>query len=99
MSEQRKLLTTKDACEYLGGISEDTLVDRRKRKEFAYYKLGGRYFYAVADLDAYIERCRVAAAPRPRVERQPVPVAQRKPGRPPNKPPTDSGYYPGMKVV
>ena len=53
------LVTPEEAGEYLG-LSPGTLSNMRgKNKGPAYYKQGGRVAYKRADLDAYIESCRV----------------------------------------
>lgn len=57
-------LTPRRAAEALG-IGVDTLGARRRGGEIPYYKVGGRYYYRLADLRAYLESKRVEAKARP----------------------------------
>ena len=49
------LLDTRQACEYLGGISRNLLWKLVNRdKAFPYYKVGGSNKYDRRDLDRYV---------------------------------------------
>jgi hypothetical protein len=52
-----ELLDTNQAAEFLGGISPVTLNTWRstKRYDLPYVKIGGRVFYRVEDLRAFVE--------------------------------------------
>lgn len=52
-----ELLDTNQAAEFLGGISPVTLNTWRstKRYDLPYVKVGGRVFYRVDDLRAFVE--------------------------------------------
>jgi len=52
-----ELLDTNQAAEFLGGISPVTLITWRstKRYDLPYVKIGGRVFYRVEDLRAFVE--------------------------------------------
>ena len=52
-----ELLDTTQAAEFLGGISPVTLNTWRctKRYDLPYVKIGGRVFYRVDDLRAFVE--------------------------------------------
>ncbi len=52
-----ELLDTNEASKFLGGISPTTLETWRstKRYRLPYVKIGGRVFYRVSDLLAFVE--------------------------------------------
>ncbi|EXJ14592.1 helix-turn-helix domain-containing protein [Imhoffiella purpurea] len=56
---RQQRLTRAQAAEYLG-IPEHTLANwvTTKRKRVPYLKVGRRVYYAVADLDRFLEECR-----------------------------------------
>jgi len=56
-----ELLDTNQAAEFLGGISPVTLNTWRstKRYDLPYVKIGGRVFYRVNDLNAFLESRKV----------------------------------------
>ena len=61
MSTGKKLrISGPEAAEYLG-IPERRLKDWRKLRIVPYYKIGGKCIYAVADLDAVLEKGYVPA--------------------------------------
>jgi len=55
-SSKPELLDTDQAAEFLGGISPVTLITWRcnKRYDLPYVKIGGRVFYRVEDLRAFV---------------------------------------------
>jgi len=55
-----KLLTGKEACQVLGGISRKTLWRWVQRGEIVHVILGGRRRYPVADI---LDRCRRRSYP------------------------------------
>ena len=87
MTEQ--LLKPQEVCQTLG-ISYGTLMTLLQEHAIGGYKVGGQWRFAQADVDAYIQRCRVASRPASR----PEPCVKR--GRPVKY---GCGYVPGMKVV
>lgn len=93
------MLTTRDVCEQLS-ISRSSVGRLVTDGELPCYKLGKSLRYYQSDVDAYVERCRIAAAPaavcapQPRTKPQPE---KRKRGRPIKNAVPE--YYPGMRVV
>ena len=54
-SQARKLLDTKQAAEYLGGIKPNTLeIQRVQGTGVQYIKIGRLVRYRIEDLDAYL---------------------------------------------
>lgn len=49
------LFNQREACQYLGGISRNTLANLRKEGKIVETKLGHRVFFKKQDLDQYIE--------------------------------------------
>lgn len=60
MQATKQKLTTTEAAEYLG-VTKATLETWRctRRVNVPYFKVGTRVWYSLADLDAYLETCRV----------------------------------------
>jgi excisionase family DNA binding protein len=61
-----KLFSVREAAKELGR-STDFVRDEINRKRLAYHRLGGRIFVCERDLEAYLNRSRIAAfgeAPR-----------------------------------
>jgi excisionase family DNA binding protein len=57
-----KLLTASDAAA-LTGLSEETLAQwRSQRRGIPYLKIGRSVRYALADVQAYLEGCRVSVS-------------------------------------
>ena len=93
------MLTTKDVCDQLS-ISRTSVGRLVTDGELPCYKLGKSLRYYQSDVDAYVERCRIAAAPAAVCAPQPRPKPQpekRKRGRPIKNAVPE--YYPGMRVV
>jgi excisionase family DNA binding protein len=58
----RKRINSKDAAEYLG-VTPRELKEIRRQRRIAFYRIGHRTMsFAVADLDAFLLKCRVAPA-------------------------------------
>lgn len=58
----RGRLGSKDVAGYMGVTSRE-LKELRKRRALAFYRIGHRTVtYAIADLDAFLAKCRVAPA-------------------------------------
>ena len=58
-----RLLTVEQVAERTG-LSVHTLNQWRSRKlHFTYVKIGRRVFYIAADVEGYIQRCRVCVPP------------------------------------
>ena len=91
------LLTTQDVCEQLS-ISRSSVGRLVALGDLPCYRLGKSLRYYQADIDAYLERCRVKVSPAITCApaQQPAPP-KRKRGRPIQN--TVPEYYPGMKVV
>ena len=91
------MLTTKDVCEQLS-ISRSSVGRLVALGDPPCYQLGKSLRYYQADIDAYLERCRVKVSPAITCApvQQPAPQ-KRKRGRPIKN--TTPEYYPGMKVV
>lgn len=87
------MLTTKDVCDQLS-ISRSSVGRLVTDGELPCYKLGKSLRYYQSDVDAYVERCRIAAAPAAVCAPQPE---KRKRGRPIKNAVPE--YYPGMRVV
>jgi hypothetical protein len=64
MASEQKLMTPSEACEYLGGMAEQTLAVWRSTKRYGlpYVKIGSKVFYKQADLDAFIAARTVGSA-------------------------------------
>ena len=90
MTATDRFIKPEAVCELLG-ISRNTLCRLLAEKQIAGYKVGGQWRFAQADIDTYIQRCRVSAAPTVRI----APQAPKR-GRPPKG---GYRYVPGMKVV
>jgi hypothetical protein len=62
MPTTRTRLSSAAAAQHLG-ISTRELKELRRQRRVAYYRIGHRTMtYAVADLDAFLTKCRVAPA-------------------------------------
>jgi len=59
-STHKQKLNTREAAEYLG-VTKATLETWRctKRQNVPFYKVGSRVWYDRADLDVYLDTCRV----------------------------------------
>lgn len=55
---KREKLNTRQAAEYIK-VSEVTMWKLRKEGRIAFYNVRGTYFYDLADLDAYLNSCRI----------------------------------------
>ena len=80
------LLTTKEACLFLG-VSEATLRRMARDGDVAKYKIRGSVRFDRADLNRYLASCRVQVLPPVRVERKVSSSSRR------------CEYVPGMQVV
>lgn len=69
------MLTTKDVCDQLS-ISRSSVGRLVTDGELPCYKLGKSLRYYQSDVDAYVERCRIAAAPAAVCAPQPRPKPQ-----------------------
>ena len=56
---EQEYLTTKSACQFLGGVSRDFLDDLRKDGFLSFRKVGGVVLYRVSDIRKLIEAHRV----------------------------------------
>ena len=56
---EQEYLTTKSACQFLGGVSRDFLDDLRKDGYLSFRKVGGVVLYRVSDIRKLIEAHRV----------------------------------------
>jgi excisionase family DNA binding protein len=64
------MLTVKEAAKRLG-ISQSKLYQLVSERKIAHYRVGGKIVFAEADLDAYLESCRVEAGGVARAPRRP----------------------------
>ena len=56
---EQEYLTTKSACQFLGGVSRDFLDDLRRDGFLSFRKVGGVVLYRVSDIRKLIEAHRV----------------------------------------
>ena len=68
MNEENKLLTTKEASQYLG-LSEKTLATHRVKGTGPTFIKRGRVFYYKSDLDAWLQEARYTSTAQARLGR------------------------------
>lgn len=90
------LLTKDDVCKMLS-ITEATLKRLMERRAIQYYKVGGRVRFTTEDVEEYVRRVRVPAAPLRVTAPQVASDEKRGVGRPSTA--QQTGYTPGMRVV
>ena len=68
MNEENKLLTTKEASQYLG-LSEKTLATHRVKGSGPVFVKRGRIFYLKPDLDAWLQEAKYTSTAQARLGR------------------------------
>ena len=91
------MLTTKDVCEQLS-ISRSSVGRLVALGDLPCYQLGKSLRYYQADIDAYLERCRVKVSPAITCAPVQQPAPQKPTGGRPKKTPPPF-FYPGFNVV